>query len=254
MMRQALLGRPFQSRCGGNMSGIKDGEEPTVVAIVSSNYLLRLGLQRIVENEKWINLLGHVSSLRALDDMLAREQPHIMIIDTEMAKDVTDLIKKTKTAAPQIRIILLSGLEDPEYMRQAIDYAMDGIVLKVQPSAVLIATIRYLAQHTGNFEQPTIETVTARLTMNEVSRLPVPRHKHSNQTKWPDGLTEREREVIRLISQGLSNKDIADRLCISSITVRHHLTNIFDKLGVSNRQKLLIRAHQYGIEELTALA
>jgi DNA-binding NarL/FixJ family response regulator len=72
--------------------------------------------------------------------------------------------------------------------------------------------------------------------------------------KWPGALTEREREVIRLIGQGLSNKDIADRLCISGITVRHHLTSIFDKLGVSTRQKLLIRAHQYGLVELTASA
>jgi DNA-binding NarL/FixJ family response regulator len=73
-------------------------------------------------------------------------------------------------------------------------------------------------------------------------------------TKSPAGLTEREREVIVLIGQGLSNKDIADRLCISVITVRHHLTSIFDKLGVSTRQKLLIRAHQYGLVELTASA
>ena len=236
------------------MSGIEDGRISTKVAIASSNYLLRLGLQRIVETEKWINLVGHVSNSAALDDMLSCEQPHVMIIDTEMVKDVTDLIKRIKTAVPRIRIILLSGLEDPECTRQAIDFAVDGIVLKVQPSAVLVATIRYLTRPTTNHVQPVIENVTAHLTMNEMSRSSGSRPKHSSQTKWPDGLTERECEVIRLISQGLSNKDIADRLCISSITVRHHLTNIFDKLGVSNRQKLLIRAHQYGIEELTALA
>jgi DNA-binding NarL/FixJ family response regulator len=74
------------------------------------------------------------------------------------------------------------------------------------------------------------------------------------QAHQPDGLTEREREVVRLISEGLSNKDIANRLCISSITVRHHLTSIFDKLGVSNRQKLLIRAHQNGLTRPPAMA
>jgi DNA-binding NarL/FixJ family response regulator len=67
-------------------------------------------------------------------------------------------------------------------------------------------------------------------------------------------LTEREREIIALIGQGLSNKDIADRLCISVITVRHHLTNIFDKLGVATRQKLLIRAHQYGLVDFSVPA
>ena len=236
------------------MRGVEERNTTAIVGILSSNYLLRLGLQRIVENEKWINLLGHVSNWTALEDMVVREKPHIMIVDTEMSKDVTDLIRKVKAAAPRIRIILLSGLEDPECTRQAIDFAVDAIVLKVQPSAVLTATIRYLTRPTGDQVQPMTENVTAQLTVDEMSRSSVSRVKHAQQNKWPDGLTEREREVIRLISQGLSNRDIADRLCISSITVRHHLTNIFDKLGVSNRQKLLIRAHQYGIEELSALA
>ncbi len=76
----------------------------------------------------------------------------------------------------------------------------------------------------------------------------------SHAVKWPHALTERERAVTVLIGQGLSNKDIANWLCISGITVRHHLTSIFDKLGVRSRQKLLIRAHQYGLVALTASA
>ncbi|MEK6785101.1 MAG: helix-turn-helix transcriptional regulator [Nitrospirota bacterium] len=62
---------------------------------------------------------------------------------------------------------------------------------------------------------------------------------------WPDALTGREREIIRLVGQGLSNKDIAYKLSISDSTVRHHMTNIFDKVGVPNRQKLLIHTHQF---------
>ncbi|MDQ3235875.1 MAG: response regulator transcription factor, partial [Pseudobdellovibrionaceae bacterium] len=98
------------------------------------------------------------------------------------------------------------------------------------------------------------EQVAAQRNVAKVPRVALPYSGTPCQARWPEGLTERERDVVRLISQGLSNKDIADRLCISSITVRHHLTNIFDKLGVSNRQKLLIRAHQYGIAEQTAQA
>ena len=224
----------------------------TVVAIVSSNYLLRLGLQRIVESEPWIRLIGQAVHVVALDDMLIREQPHIMIVDTEISSDVTGLIQKIKMTAPRTRIILLSGLQDPECTRQAIDFGVDGIVLKVQPSAVLIATIEYLARPAG--ECLPIGDGDAQLNLDAAPTANGLRNGNSVQTKWPEGLTERERAVITLISQGLSNKDIADRLCISSITVRHHLTNIFDKLGVSNRQKLLIRAHQYGIAEQTAQA
>jgi DNA-binding NarL/FixJ family response regulator len=66
-----------------------------------------------------------------------------------------------------------------------------------------------------------------------------------------DSLTTREREIIRLIAAGLKNKEVASRLRISDITVRHHLTSIFSKLDVSNRQKLLILAHEHGLVELT---
>lgn len=63
-------------------------------------------------------------------------------------------------------------------------------------------------------------------------------------------LTARERDIIRLLGQGLKNKDIANQLSISDITVRHHLTSIFCKLEVEDRQKLLILAHRYGLVEL----
>ena len=128
------------------MKGTEDRKTTAMVAILSSNHLLRLGLQRIVENENWIKLIGHAANAAALDDLLTRELPHIMIVDTEIANDVTGLIQKIKMMSPQIRVILLSALQDSECTRQAIDFGVDGIVLKVQPSAVLIATIDYLSR------------------------------------------------------------------------------------------------------------
>jgi DNA-binding NarL/FixJ family response regulator len=69
-------------------------------------------------------------------------------------------------------------------------------------------------------------------------------------TKAFTSVTNREREVIALIGEGLRNKDVAERLFISETTVRHHLTSIFNKLGISSRQKLLIVAHQSGLAKL----
>ncbi len=232
------------------MSGIEEGRATTVVAIVSSNYLLRLGLQRIVEHETWIRLIGQAAHGANLDDILTREQPHVMIIDSEIASDVPKLIHKIKAASPGIKIILLSGTDEAECTRQAFACGVDGLVLKIQPSPVLIAMIDYLARTVGEVARP-IRSGTGHVKMDPIpaspARTPAP-------SEWPEVLTEREREVSRLVSEGLSNKDVADRLCISSITVRHHLTRIFDKLGVSNRQKLLIRAHQHGLVRPPALA
>ena len=235
------------------MRGIEEGRAATVVAIVSSNYLLRLGLQKIVEDEKWIRLTGQSAHGVNFDNLLKSELPHIVILDTESEQTVQDMIRTIKEAVPAIKIILLAGIDESESTRQALACGVDGLVLKIQPSPVLIATIDYLAHATMPVTLP-IELSASRVKRGLTSSLPASPPHTSAPMKWPEGLTEREREVVRLISEGLSNKDIADRLCISSITVRHHLTNIFDKLGVSNRQKLLIRAHQHGLVGPPALA
>ena len=235
------------------MSRIVEIQTTTVVAIVTNNYLLRLGLQKIVDDAKWIRLVGQAAHAGNLDEILTSEQPHIVILDTEIGGAAPDLIQKIKRVAPGVKTILLSGFDDTECTRQALAAGVDGIVLKVQPSAVLIATINYLADSGGEVALP-IGNRPSPLKLSHTPAISTAPLTPPALTKWSDGLTEREREVVRLISEGLSNKDIADRLCISSITVRHHLTSIFDKLGVSNRQKLLIRAHQQGLVGSPALA
>lgn len=228
------------------MSRIEAETPSTVVAIISSNYLLRLGLQRIVETETWIRLVGQTAQGIDLDKIIASERPHIAILDTETDNAVPELIHKIKESVPGIKTILLSGFDDLECTRQAFASGVDGVVLKVQPAAVLIATITHLARPIADV-MLTIDGAAPRPRLKIPTDPPLLSSTASARTRRPDDLTERECEVVRLISEGLSNKDIAHRLCISSITVRHHLTNIFDKLGVPNRQKLLIRAHRHGL-------
>jgi len=225
----------------------------TVVAIISSNYLLRLGLQRITETEPWIKLIGQTAHGTKLDEVLAGDHPTIAILDAENDQAIPDVIRNIKQAVPAIKIILLSGFDDVERTRQAFASGVDGIVLKVQPSSVLLATIAHLAKASQD-DVPSLDKPEDYDNPNSSRTIPPLIDPDSPQSKRLDGLTEREQEVVRLVSEGLSNKDIADRLCISNITVRHHLTSIFDKLGVSNRQKLLIRAHQNGLTRPPALA
>ncbi len=235
------------------MSGIVAIQTITLVTIVTNNYLLRLDLQKLADEAQSIQLVGHAAHSDNLDEILTNEQPHIVILDTEIGGGAPELIRKIKRAAPRTKTILLSGFDDTEYSRQALAAGADGIVLKVQPSAVLLATINYLALSRKEVALP-IDNAPTPLRLNHSPAIPAPPSRPLVPSKCSDGLTEREREVVRLIGEGLSNKDIADRLCISSITVRHHLTSIFDKLGVSNRQKLLIRAHQQGLAGSSALA
>jgi DNA-binding NarL/FixJ family response regulator len=197
-----------------------------------------------------MRLVGHARSGAEFDGLMSHEAPHVILIDMEPELDAGPLIQRIRQRAPVSKIVLLSGFDDKERTKEAFLQGVDGIVLKVQPPSVLIAVIDSLCEAIRNSVNDKGGEATAVVTNSR----PASFNTEPAALRRPDGLTEREREVIVLIGQGLSNKDIADRLCISGITVRHHLTSIFDKLGVTTRQKLLIRAHQFGLVELTASA
>jgi DNA-binding NarL/FixJ family response regulator len=160
-------------------------------------------------------------------------------MDTE---DAVRTIRQIRGSAPKSKIVLLSGFDDTDRTREAFECGVDGVILKVQPAAVVLALIKTLYSHAHNHGPTTSHDVVG---LNPGATVGQDADPNSQSSVWPIGLTERKREIIRLVGQGLSNKDIADRLCISDSTVRHHLTSIFAKTGVPNRQKLMIHAHRF---------
>ena len=227
------------------MQEFHERREHTEVAVFSSDYFLWHGLQAITQVHGWIRLTPHVSQRTRLTD-IAPQSPQIAIIDSEMECDVRAFIQQIKTIIPRIRVILLTGHQSRSDTSPThpFDERIDAIVLKTQPPEILVATIEYLAKPERGVSLTENRPVWSESPLHR--QVTEPSKGCPIETRWPDGLTERECEVIRLVSEGLSNKEIGQRLLISSITVRHHLTNIFGKLGVATRQKLLIRVHQAG--------
>lgn len=209
------------------------------VAIISRQHLVGLGLQNIFENCATRRFVIQQYP-RILPDLpLPEPHPDIFILDLETERDIMGAIRWIRESAPTSKILLLSGFEDKGRMHEAFNYGVDGVLLKIQPPEVVLAIIDALfpsaSHHTSRTQMPVASTnLRQALTLNPtVDR---------QYATWPDGLTAREREIIKLLRQGLSNKDIAHALSISDSTVRHHLGNIFDKVGVPNRQKLLVHA------------
>jgi DNA-binding NarL/FixJ family response regulator len=166
--------------------------------------------------------------------------PDLFILDLETERDALGTITQLRASAPTSKIVLLCGLEDKDRTREAFAAGVDGVILKIQPPEVVLAVIEALyasAKLQATVERDGTVSIGNSLTKKE-DAAPQP-------LAWPEALTEREREIIRLVEQGLSNKDIAYTLSISDSTVRHHMTSIFDKVGVPNRQKLLIHAHHF---------
>jgi DNA-binding NarL/FixJ family response regulator len=213
---------------------------PTLTIVIMSNQcLVRLGLQKILESSATIPMVVHPHSWRIADQFSPETQPDVIILDLETERDVTRTLNQIRESSPTSKIVILCGLEDQDRTHEAFAAGVDGIILKIQPPAVMLAVIEALhtpAQSQVYREQDGKVGMGFRpLTVDAITP----------PKAWPDALTEREREIIRLVGQGLSNKDIAYKLSISDSTVRHHMTSIFDKVGVPNRQKLLIHTHQF---------
>jgi DNA-binding NarL/FixJ family response regulator len=218
--------------------------EPVLkVVSVSNNVLLLLGLRRILERHAGILVVGESSWDSATGNVIAQQRPDVILVDIESDMKV-EAINDLRPKSPLSRIIVLSGWEQVDCARQALAAGADTIVMKFQHPKALLATVELL----GKFAASLSNTVNQRPIATTVDKC--------NAVAEPmpptDTLTDREREVILLVRRGLSNRDIASELCLSETTIRHHLTSIFDKIGVSSRQKLLIYAYQHGLVDLAA--
>jgi DNA-binding NarL/FixJ family response regulator len=135
----------------------------------------------------------------------------------------------------------LTGLRDPEVHRQAIRHGALGLVFKEKAVETLLQAITKVRAGEVWLEPTMIAQVLGDLTRPQLSP------QTSAEATKIARLTEREREVITLVGEGLRNKHIAERLYISEATVRHHLTAIFAKLDISDRFELAIYAYQHGL-------
>lgn len=221
---------------------------PIKALILSDNHITRSGLRRILESHASFQVLGEgsVGSTNIVES-LVRQHPEVILLDLDPnGIDALGFLRNLEKLTRSSAVIILSDLGNDELVRKALALGAAGIVLKLQPPAALIAIIQSLSnsgkqtfEENGSDKQ--VVSVTGLEAVGRASKKP----------GRIDSLTAREREIIRLIAAGLKNKEVASRLRISDITVRHHLTSIFSKLDVSNRQRLLILAHEHGLVDLT---
>lgn len=213
---------------------------PLMIEIISSQGLVRLGLQKILGSSTSMKMVVLPYQGRKPDRLLAERQADLFILDLETEHDALGTINQLRESAPASKIVLLCGLEDRDRSQEALASGVDGVILKIQPPEVVLAVIEALyapEKSHVHMERDSTGGIGSETSFTKKAE------SDSRSPAWPEALTEREREIIRLVGQGLSNKDIAYKLSISDSTVRHHMTSIFDKVGVPNRQKLLLHTH-----------
>lgn len=212
------------------------------VLVVDDQDLVRVGLRTLIESEDGLEFAGEApDGLAAV--VAAREiRPDVVLMDIRMPG--IDGIEATRRigADPQLadtKIIVLTTFEHDEYVFDALRHGASGFLLKDTKPAELLQAIRLVAEG-GALLSPSI----TRKLIREFASTPPRAVKPHPQL---DALTEREREIVGLVGEGLNNDEIAGRLFISPATARTHVSRAMTKLGARDRAQLAVFAYQSGL-------
>jgi len=220
-------------------------DHPIRILMIDDHAFLRAGLRMIIESHIGMVVVGEAENRRESLAAIAHETPDIILLDLDLGdENGLDLLPELITAAPDARIILLTGLRDPEVQRRAILLGAMGLVTKQKAADTVIRAIEKVYAGEVWLDRAMIASIlNDRVNPNIAPEQNVEAPRIAK-------LTERKREVIGLIGEGIKNRQIAERMYISEATVRHHLTSVFAKLGVTDRFELVIYAFQHGLAKL----
>lgn len=209
------------------------------VLIADDHPLFRQGIKQILELEKDIIVVAQAANGNDAVQLAREHKPDVILMDINMpGSNGLQAIKEIKDENISSKIIVLTIHEDREYLIKTIQMGAEGYVLKDAEPQVLIDAIRNV--HIGqSYIQP---NMTKELVM-EFNRLTL----HNKDRNGENRLTAREREVLKLIAEGMINKEIATKLYISEKTVKNHVSSIFRKLNVSDRTQAAIYAIKHNI-------
>lgn len=228
-------------------------QSPAVrVLVVDDQQLMRDGLASLLSIQGGIEVVGAASNgQEAIEQGLAL-RPDVILMDVRMP--VMDGVAATahlRRQAPECQILMLTTFDDDEYVVEALRAGASGYLLKDLPAHRLAQAIQAVHNHIYQFDPSVASRLIASAATAKSQNNPAPASSQpSNGGTLPlnnSGLTEREIDVLRLIAQGATNREIAERLVISEGTVKNHISNILGRLGLRDRTQAAIFAREHGL-------
>jgi len=215
---------------------------PIKIMIVDDHVVIRSGLRMLIEHDQRMQVVAQAGNKAEALERAATEHPDVIILDLVLGdEDGLSFLPELCQASPTSRVLVLTGVQNPDAHRRAIRRGAMGIVLKEHAADQLLKAIlkvndgevwierSMMGSMIQEFNKPT-------MVDPEIAKI--------------ESLTDREREVIALIGEGLKNKQVGERLFISETTVTHHLSSVFSKLEVSDRLELIIYAFRHGLAKM----
>ena len=212
--------------------------EPAIRILIADDHaIFRDGLRKLLEAEPGFTVVGEAADGSEAVMLAVRLQPDILLLDLAMPRTPgLDALPELASACPNLRTILLTAAIERPQVAKALQLGARGVVMKESATQLLLKCIRTVMK--GEYWVGREGVTDLVQYLREGAR----DTRQKEPLRKDFGLTAREMEIVAAIVGGYTNRDIAQKFSISEDTVKHHLTNVFDKLGVSNRLELALFA------------
>ena len=208
------------------------------VLVADDQAMIRAGFRRLLADEPDIEVVAEAENGIEAVDKVARFAPNVVLMDIRMPElDGIEATRRILAAVPGARVLILTTFDLDEYVYVALRAGASGFVLKDDPPEQLVTAIRTVAAG-----EALLSPAITKRVIQQFGRLSRP-----TPLRELDELTTREREIFRLIADGLSNAEIGRALYISETTVKTHVTHVFQKLNVRDRVQAVILAYRTGL-------
>ena len=214
---------------------------PIRILLADDQRLMRDGLRILLELEPDLAVVGEAGDGEAALEAYENLRPDIVLMDIRMpGMDGVEATRRICTRWPEARVIILTTFDDDEYIFEGLRAGALGYLLKDVSGAELAEAVRTVAGG-GALIEPSV----ARKVVAEFARLANP--ERPIDAGLPEPLSGREKEIVRLLAHGLTNREIAARLNLAEGTVKNYVTTILQKLGVRDRTQAALRARELGM-------
>ncbi|MDI3092897.1 response regulator transcription factor [Priestia megaterium] len=207
------------------------------ILIADDHHVVRKGLVFFLQTQPDLEIVGEASNGEEAVKLATSLEPHIVLMDLSMpVLDGIEATKELKKQAPHIQVMILTSFSDQDHVIPALEAGASGYQLKESDPDELVAAIRKLMNGENQLHPKVTTHLLTRLTKSSEKKV-----------NFIDYLTKREKDVLKEIAKGKSNKEIGASLHITEKTVKTHVSNILSKLGVQDRTQAALYAVQHGI-------
>jgi DNA-binding NarL/FixJ family response regulator len=228
------------------VSAVPDQKRKIRIVVADDHPIFRDGLCRLLSLEEDFEVIAQANDGKEVLEILQKLEPDILLLDLKMPNlDGLATLQRLQSTRMRTRIIVLTASEDKQEFVQAVKFGTSGIVLKQTATELLIKSIRKVSNG-----EIWLDSTTTAAVMRQFAQVDEPAtvaNTAPSRDRDRSPLSQREREIVALVAQGFKNKEMAEKLFISEQTVKNHLHNIFDKLGVSDRLELALYTIHKGL-------